>query len=749
MMNKYVHLLLLISASLLFVAGCASSEPDSPTPDNLDRPGTPNYEQLILDCNTGESARSAIAAGDQIEPATGCDTWEINRYERPFNANSQDLYYSDLDILNAELGRDEDWLYFRISLFEDNLETGLLNGLYAIELDLDIDGRGDVLVLARAPSDAALSDWVQTGLQFWGDIDNGVGDEIPLVADFPNNSDGFDTLVFDGGQGEDPSLAWIRMSPGKPAYVEIAFKSSAIQFDDQFKWWAWTDQAQADPALADLHDTYDHPEAGDPNSSQSFFPSKAIYALDNTCAAIWGGDQNDHVDLCVNDPNQGSPQGDPGSTPSTDETPSDDVTPTPTPLTATPTSPDTSRTPTPPTGTLTPITETLTPTITGTPCVPSNLTAANSTTCTPTVTATRFTGTPCVPSGNTASNANSSVTCTPTPTRITGTPCAPAANATTNFNSVTCTPTPTRQTATPTPTVCFEVDQSSTNLAGPRITTCTPTPTMTITPTDCIIPYAFAVINCTPTPSSTPTITPTRCVIVDDTGQTQDCTPTPTLTATATVCVHYGTTALVICTPTPSPTLCVGGTGVAALPCTPTTTPTPCVAIDDNGNMIPCTPIPVSMAAMAHPDQDYNCREAPNGNARILDTLFEGESYELRGRDGSNNWIFLRGPNGRLCWAFIGSMTFTHDGEEAELADIPIDWLSIILTPSATPTPSPDTSGGGSQPTVTASKVSVPQCSDGVDNDGDGAIDYVAPSTTGATKGDPQCSSASDNNESK
>jgi hypothetical protein len=745
-MKKYIRLLLLLTAVLVIVAGCASSEPESPTPDNLVRPGTPLYEQIILDCNTGESARSSIASGDQIEPAAGCDTWEINRYERPFNADSQDQYFSDLDILNAELGRDENWLYFRISLFENNLETGRLNGLYAIELDLDIDGRGDVLVLARAPSDAALSDWVQTGLQFWGDIDNGVGDEIPLVADFPNNSDGFDTLVFDEGAGDDPSLAWIRMSPGKPAYIEIALKSSAIQYDDQFKWWAWSDQAQANPALADLHDTYDHPEAGDPNSGQAFFPSKAIYALDNTCAAIWGGDPNDHVDLCVNDSNDAPPQDGPDTTPSTIETPGDNVTPTPTPTRL-----EGSRTPTPTTGTLTPVTESLTPTVTDTPCVPSNRTAANSSTCTPTITATRYTGTPCVPSANTASNANSSVTCTPTPTRITGTPCAPSSNATTNLNSVTCTPTPTRQTATPTPTVCFEVDQSSTNLAGPRITTCTPTPTMTITPTECVIPYAFAVINCTPTPTSTPTITPTRCIIVDDSGQTHDCTPTPTLTATATVCVHYGTTALIICTPTASPTLCVGGTGVAAVPCTPTPTPTPCVTIDDNGNMIPCTPTPVSMAAMAHPDQDYNCREAPNGNARILDTLFEGESYELRGRDGSNNWIFLRGPNGRLCWAFIGSMTFTHDGEEADLADIPVDWLSIILTPSVTPSPT-QASNQGNNPTQASNPTAtnpLPQCSDGLDNDGDGATDYVAPSTAGASSGDPQCSGPNDNDESK
>jgi hypothetical protein len=41
----------------------------------------------------------------------------------------------------------------------------------------------------------------------------------------------------------------------------------------------------------------------------------------------------------------------------------------------------------------------------------------------------------------------------------------------------------------------------------------------------------------------------------------------------------------------------------------------------------------------------------------------------------------------------------------------------------------------------------VAQCADGVDNDGDGAIDYVPPTTR--IKPDPQCGSANDNDESK
>ena len=719
--------LLFALIALLVLSACAPESAETPTSDILQRPSNPEYSQKIWDCNTGQIIGGENASGDLIEPNDGCDSWQINRYERPFNAETQDQYFSDLDIISAELGQSGDWFFFRMTLFEDNKDSDLLEATYALELDLDLDGRGDVLVLARAPGGDALNDWVRTGVQFWGDQDNGVGDDIALLPDPPNQSNGFDTLVFDQGEGDEPDLAWVRMKSGRPATIEIAFKSKLILFDEIFKWWAWTDQGVDNPAFADLHDTFDYSQAGDPYQGQANFPSKQIFALDNTCAVIWGAIQDSGIDLCVNDPNVVPPEVGPSNTPTSQTTPGENITPTPSPTrpTATSTEPITSLT----------------------PCIDP---AGSSVTCTPTatLTPTRITSTPCIPPGNTnniAGNA-AALTCTPTPTptrRITTTPCFPA-NNTTGAAVVTCTPTPTRVTLTPSPTICYNVDQSP-NIAGPQIRDCTPTPTMTLTPTDCFIPYAFALIDCTRTPTSTPTATATRCVTPDASGQMLRCTPTPTPTASATVCVHYGLTALLICSPTPTQTQCVSSTAAAVVPCTPTPTPTPCIATDDAGNVTTCTPTPVALEAMAYPDEDTNCREAPNG--RIIDTLFEGQGYLLRGRDASNTWIFLRGPNGRLCWAFAALMTFTHEAHEAELSEIPSDWLSIILTPSSTPTAT--IASAPSIPTNTSAPASVPQCSDGIDNDGDQLTDYVAPSAAGGTTGDPQCSSANDNDESR
>ena len=137
---------------------------------------------------------------------------------------------------------------------------------------------------------------------------------------------------------------------------------------------------------------------------------------------------------------------------------------------------------------------------------------------------------------------------------------------------------------------------------------------------------------------------------------------------------------------------------------------------------------------MAYPDEDTNCREAPNG--RIIDTLFQGEAYLMRGRDAQNQWIFLRGPNGRLCWAFAALFTFTHDGHESDLSEIPLDWLPNILTPTATFTPTPAT--GGAPAATKTSAPPPPQCNDGIDNDGDGLIDMA----------DGRCKDPTDNSES-
>lgn len=677
------NLLVLLALGL---AACAPNGAAAPTVEHDSRPGAPVYSQLIWDCNTGQSLPVDYSTSGPIQPGSGCDSWQLNRYERPFNPDSQDTFYPDLDILSGELGSDGNWFYFRLSVFDEDPDDEKLTGSYAIEIDLDMDGRGDVLVVATAPTEEAEQDWSVAGVQFWGDGNNDVGNQIPMAPDPPYDGNGYDTLVFNHGEGDDPDLAWVRVHPGKPAVVEIAFKASAILFDPHFKWWAWTDQGVNNPAGADYHDSFDHPEAGDAIVGQTYFPSNAINELDNTCSSIWGAPPSADPDLCSNDPSVPPPTLEPTTTPNFD------LTPTQPDYTATPTLPDETATPTKPTTLISG-----TPTVTETPCFAPNSTQGQ-------------------------------ITCTPT--------------ATASF------------TPTVTPTVCFIYDNQGNFLP------CT-TPTPTVTPTDCYVQYPFAVVDCTPTPTWTPTVTPTICVSTvtptpTNTGtptgsetptatsitapnkpaaqvNTVPCTPTPTITPTATVCANGASlVAMVLCTPTPTATICfVAGNTAASVQCSPTPSPTLCVVPDATGTFTQCTPTPQTAAMMVYPEQDSNCRRGPDSNTQIDATLFQGQGYTPTGRTPDNLYLLFR-INGVRCWA----AAFLFDIPFGPLSGVPGTVLPYVNYPTATPTPT--------HVPATAAP-SAPQCSDGVDNDGDGAVDYRPPSTS--LKADPQCSSDTDNSE--
>lgn len=689
--NAFVLLAMVLSA-------CGSSGTDDgvPTVDHASKPGTPVYSQLIWDCNTGKNLPADYSSDGPIQPDSGCDSWQINRYERPFNAETQDVFFPDLDILSGELGRDDTWFYFRMSVFDKKQGEDKLSGAYAIEIDLDMDGRGDVLVLAT-PSEEAAQDWSVVGVQFWGDSNNDVGNKIPLSPDSPYDGDGYDTLVFDQGEGSDHDLAWVRVSEGKPSTLEIAFKASAILYDPHFKWWAWTDEGVRSPSDADYHDTYVHEDAGDPIEGMQFFPSQSIHEVDNTCTSIWGAPPDDDPNLCSNDPSVPNPTLEPTFTPTVNLTPGGSDTPTPddttpTPMDITPTPSDDSPTPTPtqPTSTLTE---------TATPCFDPQSTAPNS-------------------------------TCTPTPT---------ASN-----------------TPTYTATVCFNVVGNDGQFIG-----CTPTYTATMTPTVCVSNYPFAVVDCTPTVTYTPTVTATICytdVTTTPTATTTvtatstttgtptsitapnnpsviqvPCSPTPTPTYTATVCaVGAALTNLVLCTPTATPTMCLvpDGTGTF-MTCSPTPSPTICVVPDATGTFVQCTPGPQSAAMMVQPEQDTNCRRGPAGNTEIDDTLKEGEDYEPLGRTPDNLYMLFKGPTrGVRCWA-ASSLFIIPFGP---LNQVPGSVLPYINYPTSTPTPTKVPAVA----TKTPVPVALSQCNDGIDNDGDGNIDYGP---------DKECSSPSDNDE--
>ncbi len=212
--------------------------------------------------------------------ANGGEVFSGNLYERPFNANSMDKYFPDLDITRTRLLRDEQWVFVNVKLVGQD-PAGGLNGDYGVELDLNVDGRGDVLVMAAKSGSA----WSTDGVRAWKDDNHDVGAAHPIQSDAPENGDGYETLVFDQGVGADPDLAWARISPSDPNSVQVAFKRGLINDDDIFTWGAWAmSDTMLNPAWFDFNDHFTAAEAGSPLTELTqYYPIKALAEVDNTC----------------------------------------------------------------------------------------------------------------------------------------------------------------------------------------------------------------------------------------------------------------------------------------------------------------------------------------------------------------------------------------------------------------------------------------------------------------------------------
>lgn len=204
------------------------------------------------------------------------ENFSMNLFERPFTSEAM-VYYPDLDIVYTTLNRSGDWIYVEITV--QGTRDGGLNGTYGVEVDLNVDGRGDVLVLASG----LKSEWSTDGVQAWKDSNFDVGDGVALASDPPQAGNGYDELVFDQGVGNDPDTAWARVDPSDPNSAQIAFKRALINNDGEFVWGAWTDHFVKNPGWYDYNDHFTHDEAGSPLSGLSQYPLKALAEVDNTC----------------------------------------------------------------------------------------------------------------------------------------------------------------------------------------------------------------------------------------------------------------------------------------------------------------------------------------------------------------------------------------------------------------------------------------------------------------------------------
>jgi hypothetical protein len=240
---------------------------------HVSTPGEPPSAALSALTDSNSSSTAAL------NRANGGDNYSANLYERPFSSTAM-KYFPDLDITSTKLMRDATWIYINISLAGQNLAGGLL-GDYGAELDLNMDGRGDLLVMAVKPGSA----WSTDGLHVWADSNNDVGGAHPIFSDPPSNTNGYDTVVFNQGVGADPDTAWARISPSDSNSVQIAFKSSLIKDAGSFMWGAWAmDDSMLHPDWFDYNDHFTLAQAGSPLIEDTTnYPLKALAKVDNTC----------------------------------------------------------------------------------------------------------------------------------------------------------------------------------------------------------------------------------------------------------------------------------------------------------------------------------------------------------------------------------------------------------------------------------------------------------------------------------
>lgn len=263
----------------------------SPAPENTTSPETP--VSTVAPINhvttpsgtvpkgfTGYDVDSSGTASQNRAPYG--DSYNLNLFERPFTQNTM-TYIPALDINTFTLSQSEPWDYVTIGLNGGNPNDPL--GMdYGVELDTNHDGVGDYLVWAHPPYSTT---WSTDTVQVYSDPNHDVGGASPEKSDAnattqaPYPGDGYETIIFNQGQGNDPDLAWVRVDPNNGSTVQFAFKASLA--GTAFMWGVWADAGLKDPSKFNYNDRFTLTQAGSPIKGTGDYPIKAIYQVDNTC----------------------------------------------------------------------------------------------------------------------------------------------------------------------------------------------------------------------------------------------------------------------------------------------------------------------------------------------------------------------------------------------------------------------------------------------------------------------------------
>ncbi len=241
------------------LAGCSPAKTTATlTPPPIAKRNTPTptgNTTIVHNTLPGETSGTVSIANDtnsqlsaDLHYATAGDLYDLNRFERPFTQDGM-IYLPALDIQKLSIGKDPDWYFATLQLAGVDAAANSLDADYGLEIDLNQDGRGDILIWVRPPYS---TDWSTTPVTVYTDLNGDVGAANPLQSDAPATGDGYETVIFADGQGADPDLAWVRLAPDSPSTLEFAFKPSLLDSVTAFLIGGWADTGLKDPLQVQL-----------------------------------------------------------------------------------------------------------------------------------------------------------------------------------------------------------------------------------------------------------------------------------------------------------------------------------------------------------------------------------------------------------------------------------------------------------------------------------------------------------------
>ncbi len=225
--------------ALAAMAGCSSTELQTIASSvEAGQPPTPVYQRTIQDFITGDNTPVVVMGGTASCPANqrcyiaeaGGDSYAEDLYERPAGQGSLARQYAPaLDITSGEVGVTANWLYYRINLFGpqtgQQLGTpGAFPNHYGIEINLDDDVMGDLIIDLTAPSQNLGINWGTVGVLAKSDANETMGGPNPLLPDGPGQAGGgYERNEFNQG------LNLVTGAPGGMTAVQGRVNGSAIE----------------------------------------------------------------------------------------------------------------------------------------------------------------------------------------------------------------------------------------------------------------------------------------------------------------------------------------------------------------------------------------------------------------------------------------------------------------------------------------------------------------------------------------